>query len=103
KPPVAAEPAATRTAPVAFGLDSARAELYQGQLALTLDFNRPLVGTQAFDTLLSVTDAKGAPVEGSWSLDEDGATLRFPYMAADRTYALRIKGEIGRASWREGD
>ena len=92
KPPVAAEPA-TAT-PAAFGLDSARAELYQGQLALTLEFNRPLVGTQAFDTLLAVTDAKGAAVEGSWALDEDGTTLRFPYMAADQTYALRIKGDL---------
>jgi alpha-2-macroglobulin len=93
-PPIAAESAATNAVPAPFGLDSARAEPYQGQLALTLAFNRALVGTQAFDERVSVTDAKGAAVEGSWSLDEDGKTLRFPYMVADQTYAVRIKGEL---------
>ena len=94
KPPIAAESAEASAVPAQFGLGSARAEPYQGQLALTLEFNRALVGTQAFDTLVSVTDAKGAAVEGSWSLDEDGKTLRFPYMVADQTYAVRIKGEL---------
>ena len=74
KKPVAAEPA--KTAKVeGFALASARAEQHDGQLALALEFSQALVGTQAFDTLIAVTDPKGAAVEGSWSLDEDGTTL----------------------------
>ena len=92
--PVAAESAAPTEAPTEFALTSTRAEPYQGQLALALEFNRALVGTQAFDTLIAVSDDKGAIIQGSWSLDEDGKTLRFPYIAADRTYAVRLKGEL---------
>jgi uncharacterized protein YfaS (alpha-2-macroglobulin family) len=96
KKPVAAEPAKTEK-PQGFALASARAEQYQGQLAITLEFTQPLVGTQAFDTLIGVTDAKGAAVEGSWALDEDGKTLRFPYVKADQNYALRIKADLAAA------
>ncbi|NCT67980.1 MAG: alpha-2-macroglobulin family protein [Rhodanobacteraceae bacterium] len=95
------KPATTEAAPVAqpqgFTLASVHAAQYQGQLALVLEFTQPLVGTQAFDTLLAVTDAKGAAVQGSWALDEDGRTLRFPYVQADANYTLRIKGELAAA------
>ncbi len=96
KKPIAAE-ASKATQPVGFALTAARAEQYQGQLALTLEFSQPLVGTQAFDTLLAVTDAKGATVEGSWALDEDATTLRFPYVQADQSYTLHIKGALAAA------
>ncbi|MEO7433713.1 MAG: alpha-2-macroglobulin [Dokdonella sp.] len=94
--PVAATPAKAEV-PQGFALASARAEQYQGQLAIAMEFTQPLVGTQAFDTLIGVTDAKGAAVEGSWALDEDGKTLRFPYVKADQNYAVRIKGELAAA------
>lgn len=95
KKPLAAEPAKPKPeAPQGFGLASARAEQYQGQLALSLEFSQPLVGTQAFDTLVAVTDSKGAAVEGSWALDEDGKTLRFPFVQANANYNVRIKGEL---------
>jgi uncharacterized protein YfaS (alpha-2-macroglobulin family) len=97
KPPVTAEPAVKPEVAQGFVLGSARAEQYQGQLALALEFNRALVGTQAFDTLITVTDAKGAAVTGSWALDEDGKTLRFPYVGADANYNLRIRGELAAA------
>ncbi len=91
--PVSAEPAAA-PAPTGFALASASTEPWQGQLALVLEFTEPLVGTQAFDTLITVTDTKGAALTGSWSLDEDGKTLRFPYVKADANYNVRIQGQL---------
>ena len=95
RPPVAAQPAAPAAA--GFVLASARPEQYQGQLALTLEFSQPLVGTQAFDTLIAVSGPAGANVEGSWVLDEDAKTLRFPYVQADASYSVRIKGTLAAA------
>jgi uncharacterized protein YfaS (alpha-2-macroglobulin family) len=97
KPPVAAEPANKEQPPQGFAIVSARPEQYQGQLAIALEFSQALVGTQAFDTLIAVDDAKGAAVQGSWALDEDGKTLRFPFVQADQNYTLRIKGELAAA------
>ena len=94
--PVAATPAAEKKVE-GFALASASAEQHDGSLALSLGFSQPLVGTQAFDTLLSVTDDKGANVEGSWSLDDDATTLRFPFVQADRSYTVRIKGALAAA------
>jgi uncharacterized protein YfaS (alpha-2-macroglobulin family) len=96
KRPMAAE-AAKADKPQGFALASAHPEQYQGQLAITLEFTQPIVGTQAFDTLIAVTDAKGAAVQGSWALDEDGRTLRFPYVQADQNYTVRLKGELAAA------
>jgi uncharacterized protein YfaS (alpha-2-macroglobulin family) len=94
--PIAAE--AAKPAKVeGFALASARAEQHDGQLALALEFSQPLVGTQAFDTLVAVTDAKGAAVQGSWSLDDDGKTLHFPFVQADQSYAVKVKGELAAA------
>ena len=100
KKPVAAAappPKAEAEQPKGFALASANAEQYEGQLALILTFSQPVVGTQAFDTLIGVTDPKGAAVEGSWSLDEDGRTLHFPFIQADQSYAVKIKGELAAA------
>lgn len=100
-PQGSASPPATATAKQdkveGFGLASARAAQHEGSPALALEFSQPLVGSQAFDGLITVTDDKGAPVAGSWSLDEDGTTLYFPYVQADRSYAVRIKGELAAA------
>ena len=96
KAPVAAQ-AAKPEAPQTFALASAHPEQYQGQLAITLEFSHRLAGAQAFDTLIEVKDAKGAVVNGSWALDEDGKTLRFPYIAADATYRVAIKGTLSAA------
>jgi len=95
KKPIAAEAPPPKTEkPQGFALVSARAEQYQGQLALSLEFTQAVVGTQAFDTLIAVTGAKGEAVQGSWALDEDAKTLRFPYVQADASYTVRIKGEL---------
>jgi uncharacterized protein YfaS (alpha-2-macroglobulin family) len=96
KKPIAAESAKANKIE-GFALASARAEQHDGQLALALEFSQALVGTQAFDTLVAVTDPKGAAVQGSWSLDEDGKTLWFPYVQADQSYAVRIKPDLAAA------
>ncbi|HEY7945991.1 MAG TPA: MG2 domain-containing protein, partial [Casimicrobiaceae bacterium] len=96
KAPVAAQPAKTQ-APQAFALASAHPDQTQGQLAIVLEFSQHLAGAQAFDTLIDVKDAKGGAVNGSWALDEDGKTLRFPYVKADATYRVNIKGTLAAA------
>jgi len=96
KAAVAAE-AAKKEAPQGFALASAHPEQYQGQLAIALEFTQALVGTQAFDTLIVVSNATGGTVQGSWALDDDGKTLRFPYVQADQNYTLRIKGDLAAA------
>ena len=65
-----------------------------GQLAVVLEFTQPLVGTQAFDTLIVVTGPKGENVSGSWALDENGKTLRFPFVQADASYTVRVKADL---------
>lgn len=91
--PVAAEPAKPATG-TAFEITSARAEQYQGQLALTLEFPQQLTGTQAFDDLLVVTGSNGETVSGSWALDEAGKTLHFPFIEANASYTVRIKSAL---------
>ncbi len=91
--PVAAEPAKP-DADARFEIISARAEMSQGQLALTLEFPTALVGTQSFDDLISVKDSQGANVSGSWALNEDGKTLRFPFVQANASYNVRVDGKL---------
>jgi len=74
-----------------FGLVSARAEQHDGQLALTLEFSQKLAGEQSLDELLAVTAANGEVVSGSWALDEDATTLRFPFVKANTSYNVRVK------------
>lgn len=94
KPIVAEAPPPKAEQPQGFALASANAEPYEGQLALILAFSQPIVGTQAFDTLIAVSGPKGENVQGSWALDEDGKTLRFPYVQADASYTVRIKADL---------
>ncbi|HSM99937.1 MAG TPA: alpha-2-macroglobulin [Rudaea sp.] len=96
KAPVVAQ-AAKNATPQVFALASAHPEQFQGQLAITLEFSHRLAGAQAFDTLIEVQDAKGGVVNGSWALDEDGRTLRFPYIKADATYRVAIKASVAAA------
>ena len=91
--PVAAEPA-TPIVSDKLAVSSARAELHEGQLSLALEFPQQLTGTQDFDSLLNVTDGKGATISGSWALDEGGKILRFPFVEANASYSVRIKGAL---------
>src|SRR5690606_21771682 len=53
-------------------------------LAVAVEFSRPLVGTQDFDKLLSFAPAAGND-DSSWSLSDDGRTLRYPYVEPNKT------------------
>lgn len=68
------------------------------QMAIALEFSRPLVGSQDFDELISVTDAKGAVIKGSWVLSDDAKVLRFPHVDASRDYVIAIKGGLTAAA-----
>ena len=83
---------ATREEIKGFGLARAYPDQSKDSLALALEFTRPLVGTQDFDNL--VTSRQGRRRKGSWALDDDGKTLRFPFVQADASYTVRIKGEL---------
>ncbi len=84
----AAAPAAPTAA---FALVSSGSEVYDNRPALVLKFSRPLVSQQAFDQLLSVKRKDGADTQGSWVLDADQLTLRFPYIDANRDYVVTVK------------
>ncbi|GAB3366556.1 alpha-2-macroglobulin [Lysobacter rhizosphaerae] len=68
------------------------------ELALALEFSRPLVGSQEFDSLIAVTDKEGAPVKGGWVLDDDGddeaRVLRFPHVEASKEYVVTISAGL---------
>lgn len=83
--------------PEGFALASSGAEMYQGQLALSLAFTQRLAGAQPFDELLSVSGPNGEAVTGSWSLDDDGTTLRFPYVQANAQYSVKIRKDLAAA------
>ncbi|MBK7042305.1 MAG: hypothetical protein IPH50_00400 [Rhodanobacteraceae bacterium] len=76
-----------------FALDTPTGESYEGRASIVLPFSQPLVSQQAFDELISITIKGGAKPEGSWFL-EDSQKLRFPYLAADVTYVVTIKGSL---------
>lgn len=90
--------AAKREAIKGFGLVAAYPDQAGDELALALEFSRPLVGTQEFDALIAVTDKDGAPVKGSWVLDDDGEdearVLRFPHVEASKEYAITLRAGL---------
>jgi len=74
-----------------FALVGAYPDQKSGSLAIALEFSRPLVGSQDFDALAAVVDDKGAPVSGSWVLDDEARILRFPSVEAARDYRVTVK------------
>jgi uncharacterized protein YfaS (alpha-2-macroglobulin family) len=95
----AAKDAATAPAqkPAGFALEDIKSEMHEGQLAIALTFTQNLAGAQTFDALLKVTGAKGENVTGSWALDENGKTLRFPYVEADKNYKVTVDATLAAA------
>jgi uncharacterized protein YfaS (alpha-2-macroglobulin family) len=78
-----------------FALVRAYPDQGRDSLAIALEFSRPLVGTQDFDKLLTFAEKTGD--KSSWSLDEGGKILRFPFVEPDREYTLRIAGSLAAA------
>lgn len=80
-----------------FGLVSAGRGRHDGETAIELVFSQPLAASQPFDELLVVKDPAGAVVEGSWVLDEDTTTLRFPYVDASKDYSVLLRAGLAAA------
>ncbi|AGG87358.1 alpha-2-macroglobulin family protein [Rhodanobacter denitrificans] len=98
KPVLQGAPAGSASAPAParteFALVSASSQASDSRTALTLRFNATLASAQAFDTLIAVTGPNGEAVSGSWSLDNDGKTLSFPFVQANTRYAVQLKAGL---------
>ncbi|MCX7513251.1 alpha-2-macroglobulin family protein [Frateuria hangzhouensis] len=88
--PAASASAASAPGKAAFALASAGSDRRDARTALVLRFNVPLAAAQPFDRQLAVTGPNGASVSGSWSLGDDGRTLRFPFVQPDTHYAVLL-------------
>ncbi len=75
-----------------FALVRAWPDQGRDSLAIALEFSRPLVGTQDFDKLLTFVEPVAAT--SSWSLDEGGTVLRFPFVQPNKDYTLRISADL---------
>jgi uncharacterized protein YfaS (alpha-2-macroglobulin family) len=64
-------------------------------LAIALEFSRPLVGTQDFDKL--ITFATSVNDKSSWTLDDGGRILRFPFVTTNTEYTLTVSGKLAAA------
>ena len=62
-------------------------------LSLALEFSRPLVGTQDFDTLVRFAEKVGTE-DSSWTLSDDGLTLRYPFVEAAKDYTLIVSPDL---------
>ena len=58
-----------------------------------MEFSRPLVGTQDFDKLLTF-DRAASNQTSSWTLDDNGKILRFPYVEPNQNFTLTISGAV---------
>lgn len=85
---------AQRQEVVGFGLASAYPDQHDGNLAIALEFSRPLVSSQDFDQLLAVAGANGETVKGSWVLDDKGKILRFPSVEAAKDYDIIVRADL---------
>ncbi len=97
-PEASGEPIKAQAAKVeGFALVGAYPGQHDGDLAIALEFSRPLVSAQDFDELLVVKDANGAAVKGSWVLDDKGLVLRFPSVEAAKDYDVTLKAGLSAA------
>jgi uncharacterized protein YfaS (alpha-2-macroglobulin family) len=64
-------------------------------LAIALEFSRPLVGTQDFDKLIVFSTTVNE--KSGWKLDDSGKILRFPYVSANTEYTLTVSSKLAAA------
>ncbi|WP_258223629.1 hypothetical protein, partial [Stenotrophomonas sp. HMWF003] len=62
-------------------------------VSLALEFSRPLVGTQDFDALVRFAEKVGTE-DSSWTLSDDGLTLRYPFVEAAKEYNLIVSPDL---------
>ncbi|WP_205392166.1 alpha-2-macroglobulin [Xanthomonas hydrangeae] len=84
---------ADKQAITGFALARAYPDQTSDGLSLALEFSRPLVGTQDFDALVRFEEKVGNG-DSSWSLSDDGKTLRYPYVEAAKDYTVLIDANL---------
>lgn len=84
---------ADKQAITGFALARAYPDQTSDGLSLALEFSRPLVGTQDFNALVRFEEKVGTG-DSSWSLSEDGKTLRYPYVEAAKDYTVLIDANL---------
>jgi len=62
--------------------------------ALVLSFSKPLDSTQTYDDLISVLAPDGKQVKGAWAIDDGGQELRFPFVAPNLSYQVKVAAGI---------
>ena len=77
-----------------FSLVAGKSNADDPSSAISLHFSTPLATAQAFDQQIAVTGPNGEVVAGSWSLQDDGKTLRFPFISANTHYAVLIRAGL---------
>ncbi|WP_184356540.1 alpha-2-macroglobulin family protein [Xanthomonas euroxanthea] len=84
---------ADKQAITGFALARAYPDQTSDGLSLALEFSRPLVGTQDFDALVRFEEKVG-PGDSSWTLSDDGKTLRYPYVEAAKDYTVLVDANL---------
>ncbi|PPU30652.1 hypothetical protein XspCFBP7912_15740 [Xanthomonas sp. CFBP 7912] len=84
---------ADKQAITGFALARAYPDQTSDGLSLALEFSRPLVGTQDFDAVVRFEEKVGTG-DSSWSLSEDGKTLRYPYVEAAKDYTVLVDANL---------
>ncbi|MEO6154298.1 MAG: alpha-2-macroglobulin, partial [Thermomonas sp.] len=84
---------ARREAVKGFAVVRAYPDQGRESLAIAVEFSRPLVGTQDFDKLLTF-DRAASNQNSSWTLDDNGKVLRFPYVDPNQSYTLSVSGAL---------
>ncbi len=84
---------ADRQAITGFALARAYPDQTSDGLSLALEFSRPLVGTQDFDALVRFEEKVGTG-DSSWTLSDDGKTLRYPYVEAAKDYTVLVDANL---------
>lgn len=84
---------ADKQAITGFALARAYPDQTSDGLSLALEFSRPLVGTQDFDALVRFEEKVGTG-DSSWTLSDDGKTLRYPYVEAAEDYTVLVDANL---------
>ncbi|MBB5767216.1 alpha-2-macroglobulin family protein [Xanthomonas euroxanthea] len=84
---------ADKQAITGFALARAYPDQTSDGLSLALEFSRPLVGTQDFDALVRFEEKVGTG-DSSWTLSDDGKTLRYPYVEAAKDYTVLVDANL---------
>ncbi|MBB5865659.1 alpha-2-macroglobulin [Xanthomonas sp. 3058] len=84
---------AEKQAVTGFALARAYPDQTGDGLSLALEFSRPLVGTQDFDALVRFEEKVGTG-DSSWTLSDDGKTLRYPYVEAAKDYTVLVDANL---------